>query len=88
VTDWRKLDAALAAALGSAALGAAEQLLTVFVHFDADGAQRLRRMGIGADPAVGIATATLPASDVEALSEQPWVRRIRLSSPLRLLDDQ
>lgn len=73
MTNWRKLDAALAGALGSRRSSSGEDRpLTVFVHYE------------GAE----IATATLSADEIGALSERPDVRQIRLSSPLRLLDDQ
>lgn len=82
MTDWRKLDAALAGALGSAS----KRPLSVFVHFDPEGAEELRALGI--DPSPGIATATLSPEQIKALSEQAFVRQLRLSAPLRLLDDQ
>ena len=83
MTDWRKLDAALAGAMG------AGRPLGVFIHVDRDAADRLAEWGV--DPGSlegGIATATLPPDQIAALSEQGFVRQIRLSSPLHLLDDQ
>lgn len=87
MTDWPKLDAALAGALGSAS--GADRPLTVFVHVDPEGASGLAAFGVDPDSVQGgIATTTLGAAEIGALSEQPFVRQIRLSSPLRLLDDQ
>lgn len=88
MTNYRKLDAALAGVLDRAL--AAGKPLPVFVHVDADAAaDALLALGVGPDAVhAGIATATLPAEQIAALSEQPFVRQIRLSSALRLRDDQ
>ncbi len=83
MTNYRKLDAALAGVIDGAV--AAGRPLAVFVHVDPGAAGRLP--GLGAVEG-GIATVTLPAEQIAELSEQPFVRQIRLSSPLRLLDDQ
>lgn len=92
--DYRKLDAALAAALEdeerpAAARGGARPVpkLPVFVHVDpaAAAARRaeLARLGLRAGSMLGgIGTATLSPEQVRELSEQPWVRQIRLSQPL------
>ena len=82
MTNWRKVDAALAGALGRGG----DDPLSVFVHYDPGETAELEAMGI--DPGPGIATATLTAAEIGELSERPWVRQIRLSSPLRLRDDQ
>ena len=85
MTDWRKFDAGLAAALGSSPGGP----LTVFVHVDPEAAKQLKPFGVRPGSVEGgIATATLRRDQIEELSDQAFVRRIRLSSPLRLLDDQ
>lgn len=99
MTNYRKLDAALAGVLEGAL--AAGRPLPVFVHLepdadadadvdvDVDAAEALTALGVAAGSVQGgIATATLRADQIAALSEQPFVRQIRLSSPLRFLDDQ
>jgi hypothetical protein len=91
--DYKKLDAALAAALDDSSDSAAAQdtrLLSVFVHLTPDASGRhgdkLARLGVPKGSLQGgIATATLSPRQVRELSEQPWVRQLRLSSPLRLL---
>lgn len=116
--DYRKLDAALAAALGGEAaddtradigedigediglrdgrlsgLPGQERKLSVFVHVDPkepapDDRDELARLGLSPRSLQGgIGTATLSPSQVAELSEQPWVRSIRLSTPLRLLHE-
>jgi len=98
--DYQKVDPALAAALskqppaprGPAALVPPEPKLSVFVHVDPDVSPaqhaKLTRMGLpkGAFQG-GIATASLSADQVRKLAEQPFVRRIQLSSRLDLLRD-
>jgi hypothetical protein len=93
--DYRKVDAALAAALAEVLDGpepdrgarAAPQKLSVFVHVDPAAAKReraaLAKLGVRAGSLMGgIGTATLSPSQVRELSELPWVRQIRLSQPL------
>ncbi len=80
---------------------AGQRWFTLFVHLEslevpADRAE-LRRFGIVVPDRLGrpgegaqreeICTVRVPAEAVPSLSEQPWVRRLRLSSPLGLLDD-
>ena len=99
--DYRKLDPALAAALAKApapgraptARTRASQQLSVFVQVDPDAsdAQQAHLVGLGLPRGSfqgGIATATLSPEQVGKLSEQPFVRRIRLSAPLNLLGDE
>lgn len=68
-----------------------ERKLSVFVHVDPkapapDDRDELARLGLSPRSLQGgIGTATLSPSQVAELSEQPWVRSIRLSTPLRLL---
>lgn len=86
------MDAALAAALDDLTTGSAPRI-PVFVHVDpaATVPERtaLDRLGVRSSSLVGgIATASLSPSQVRALSQQPWVRSIRLSGPLNLLDDR
>ena len=94
--DYRKIDAALAAALDDErppdARGRTPKL-PVFVSVDPAAATRRRahlaRLGLPAGSLLGgIATASLSADQVKELSEQPWVRQIRLSQPLDLLDQE
>jgi hypothetical protein len=70
------------------------QRLSVFVHLDPEATPRDRAAltGFGLPDAVlrkrsTIATATLTPDDIAELSEQPCVRQLRLSTPLRLLGD-
>lgn len=84
--DWSKVDATLAAALADA--GADDSCrLPVFVHLDADAADPsfLDELPLAPPGERGICTGTLSAADVDRLTEQPWVRSIGLSGPLRLL---
>ncbi|MGH9222504.1 MAG: hypothetical protein ACRD2W_01600 [Acidimicrobiales bacterium] len=99
--DYRKLDAALAAALsrepavGAAGAGPqplAPPKLSVFVHVDPDASDaqqsKLTRLGLPRGSLQGgIVTANLSPDQVRKLAEQPFVRRIRLSAPLNLLRD-
>ncbi len=91
--DFRKIDAALAAALEDVDDGERD-MLSVFVHIDpkAPPQQRaaLARLGLPKSAtAGGIATASLTPRAIARLSEQPSVTQLRLSTPLNLLrDDQ
>jgi hypothetical protein len=92
--DYRKIDAALAAALEDEERPATVRQqpggapkLPVFVHVDPAAAVRRRaelaRLGVRAGSVLGgIGTASLSPEQVRELSEQPWVRQIRLSQPL------
>ncbi len=87
--DYRKVDAALASAMRRAQT---PEKLAVFVHLDpkATDAQRaaLTKLGLPDGSRQGaIATASLSPDQVRTLSEQPFVRQIRLSMPLNLLGD-
>ena len=92
--DYRKIDAALAAALDGptdiAPRRGPASLLSVFVHVDPAAAIRRRaelaRLGVRAGSLLGgVGTASLSPEQVRELSEQPWVRQIRLSQPLDTL---
>jgi len=76
----------------SAARSAAQDALSVFVHLDPNLSKaeqaKLAKLGLPVGSAGGIATATLSPEQVSQLSEQPSVRRLRLSTPLRLLGDE
>lgn len=93
--DFSKLDAALAGALDPQPReprewpeAMADPKLLVFVHVQPDDVDRreLTRLGVRAESITGnVATATLSPEQIDELSEQPWVRQIRLSQPLKLL---
>jgi hypothetical protein len=83
--DWGKVDAPLASALAGAP---PDEPLSVFVQIDpsrgdVDG-DALDRHGLGRD-AAGVSTATLSPAQLDALTDQDWVRYVRLSGQLRLL---
>ena len=92
--DWSKVDASLAGALaghgwpGADAARDAERRLSVFVHIDADRADQslLAELALGTSSTGDVRTGDLTPADVARLTEQPWVTRVRLSGPLRLLD--
>lgn len=81
-----KLDAALALALHEA--GESDTGLDVFVELGEDAGdveEHLARLGVpGGDPGARVLSATLSARQVSELSQQPWVRRVRLSQGLKL----
>jgi hypothetical protein len=84
--EYRKLDAALSNALANPAIGV--HSFTVFISFarplSAPEADELRAQGIaGAAPDRRVITATLPHRIIEALSELPAVRSIKLSGMSR-----
>ena len=80
--DWAKVDAPLASALAGAD---EEDELSVFVHVDLERADAATLDRLGLDGRVS--TASLPAAEVAALTDEPCVRQIRLARRLRLLDD-
>jgi hypothetical protein len=86
-TDHAKLDAALASALEDVPDSEA-RVLPVFVEMAGelpeDGRAMLSELGVG-EPTGSVATASLSARQVADLSDQPWVRYLRLSGRLRLL---
>jgi hypothetical protein len=86
-TDHAKLDAALASALEDLTDPEA-RVLPVFVEMAGelpeDGRSMLSELGVG-EPTGSMATASLSARQVAELSDQPWVRYLRLSGRLRLL---
>ncbi len=86
-TDHAKLDAALASALEDVP-GPDARVLPVFVELSGEvpdaGRSMLSELGVG-EPTGSVATATLSARQVGELSDQPWVRYLRLSGRLRLL---
>lgn len=87
LVNYRKVDAALASALRKP-----PARLPVFVHLDPDASEAehasLASLGLPAGSLQGaIATASLSPAQVRKLSDQPFVRQIRLSSPMNLLGD-
>jgi hypothetical protein len=84
--DYRKLDPALAIALQDAP-NLDDPTLLVFVHTErppgAQEAAALERHGIRTGDGRGPFTATLSPRAVEDLSDQPWVRSLKLSQRLR-----
>ena len=83
--DYRKVDTGLAAALEEEDDQEAATL-TVFIHTDRVPDEEALRIlkGFGVSPGDGlIFTATLSPHTVAQLSEQTWVRSIKLSRRLR-----
>lgn len=79
------MDAALAGALA----GAGDRRLPVFVHLDAERADRtlLAGLAVTLGESGGVCTAHLSADGVALLTDQPWVTGLRLSGPLLALGD-
>lgn len=85
--NYSKLDAALALAVREVQ-DPEQQNLAVFIDLrsapDTAEAAFLERLGVsGVVSRRHLLTATLSASAVAELSEQPWVRYVRLSQKLR-----
>jgi hypothetical protein len=92
LVDYRKIDAALAAALEDVS-DLDKAMLSVFVHVDPKAPARQRaglaRLGLPKSAvAGGITTASLTPQAIDQLSEHPSVTQLRLSTPLNLLGDQ
>jgi hypothetical protein len=90
MTNYRKLDAKLAAALDEAQ-NPEEPALSVFIHIspapDSSAATFLQEIGVKVtSPRQQIVTAKVSPRAVEELSKQPWVRYLKLSQKLRLLN--
>ena len=49
-----------------------------------DARATLSSLGINASPGRTLLTADLSARDIDALSEKPWIRSLRLSQKLRM----
>ena len=77
--EWSKVDARLAVALSGEGRSGS---FAVFVHLDPDGDpdDPLISALDGEDP---VRTASLTSDQIDALSEHPRVRHLRLSSSLR-----
>lgn len=90
--DERKIDAPLASALTDVS-DPEERAFTVFIHTAQapDTAQAAFLSGLGVNGVTGrlkVFTATLSARVVAELSQQPWVRSLKLSRKLRLLHER
>jgi hypothetical protein len=90
--NYRKMDAALITAVDEAEDREACSL-EVFVHLDHIPDEEEKRIlsGLGIRPeAAGrtIITASLSADDVAELTDQPWIRQIRLSQRLRFVSPE
>lgn len=90
--DAARSDAPPAAAPAARAAAPPDETvaLSVFVqldpHLSADEQAKLAELGVPVGSTQGgIATATLSPEQVRQLSEEPSVRQLRLSTPLRLL---
>jgi hypothetical protein len=88
--DYQKIDAALAAALDDIQDPEA-RVFEVFIHvaypLSPDEAGYLQGLGVHGDTSGRqVLTATLSARAVAELSDQAWVRHLRLSRKLRLLN--
>lgn len=84
--DYAKLDAALSAALAERRDGLFDVQVRFVAPLAAEEAGALRGHGIQAREGEKAANLRLPAGTIEALSEMPAVRSIRLSGRSRLLD--
>ncbi|MGI8684217.1 MAG: hypothetical protein ACR2MO_03830 [Acidimicrobiales bacterium] len=85
--DWSKVDAALAGALSDAG-DTGGRMLPVFVHVDEELADASLLAELDVQTAGGgVRTGTVSAAGVDHLTDQPWVTRVQLSGPLRLLGD-
>lgn len=87
--DYQKVDAALAAAMAELQ-DAEEPALSVFIHtaYAPRGAEVAFLEDLGVSGVTGtrqVFTATLSPRAVAELSEQPWLRYMRLSRRLRLM---
>ncbi|MFN6482078.1 MULTISPECIES: hypothetical protein [unclassified Nostoc] len=88
--NYQKLDAALATAL-SDVQDSEETSLAVFIHtepiLDSAATAVLESLGVsGVTSGKDIFTATLSPNAISQLSEQPWVKYLKRSQQLRLLN--
>jgi hypothetical protein len=88
--NYQKLDAALSMALNEVK-NPESPSLAVFIHVQsistAEATAILQRLGAGnVDGSYEIITATLSANGISALSEESWVKYLRLSQVLYPLD--
>ena len=90
--DYRKLDATLAVALNDVE-DTEEQNLVVFIHtqpdLHPDAIALLEDIGVhGVIPGKNVFTATLSANAISQLSEQSWVKYVKLSQKMRLVNQR
>jgi hypothetical protein len=91
--NYRKLDAKLAAAL-TEVKNPEEPALSVFIHMaqapDPSAATFLKELGvkISSNRQQQIVTARVSPRAVAELSQKSWVRYVKLSQPLRLLNSK
>jgi hypothetical protein len=87
--NYQKLDAALAMALNQVQ-NPEERCLVVFIQTEPvtdSTAKFLENLGVsGVTTGRNMFTATLSANAVSQLSDQPWVKYLKLSQKLRLLN--
>ncbi|MEJ6484181.1 hypothetical protein N0Y54_23180 [Nostoc punctiforme UO1] len=88
--DFQKLDAALATALNDVQ-NPEEPSLEVFIHtepiLDSAATAVLENLGIsGVTSGRDIFTATLSLNAISQLSEEPWVKYLKRSQQLRLVN--
>jgi hypothetical protein len=87
--NYRKLDASLAMALNEVQ-NPNEQSLVVFIHtqpnLEPDAITVLSNIGVrGVTPGKTVFTATLSPNAISQLSEESWVKYVKLSQKLRLV---
>jgi hypothetical protein len=86
--DYQKLDAPLASALTDQQ-EAEDQTWEVFIHTQhvpsASEEAHLRRLGVAGDIQNTIVTARLSKQAIDELTNQPWIRVLKLSQKLRPL---
>jgi hypothetical protein len=90
--NYRKLDTRLAAALDEMK-NPEEPALAVFIHMaqapDSSAATFLKDIGVKLTSSrQQIVTARVSPRDVEELSKQPWVRQVKLSQKIRMLNQK
>ncbi len=90
--DYRKIDAALAAALDDVQ-NQEERAFVVFIHTEhaPDTTEAAILEGLGVSGVTGgrrMFTATLSAREVAELSDQPFVQYLKLSRKLHLLNER
>jgi hypothetical protein len=90
--NYQKLDAALATALNDVQ-NVQEPSLTIFIHtepiLNSAATAVLESLGVsGVSNGKDIFTATLSANAISQLSEQPWVKYLKRSQQLRLVNQR
>lgn len=90
--NYQKLDAPLSVALNDAQ-NSGEQSLEVFIHTepvaDSCTVEVLENLGVrGVTSGQDVFTATLSPNAISQLSEQPWVKSLRLSQKLHLANQR